>query len=151
MNVQTITEADLDAMTTAQLAVLHNKLAKPARMPLVKRFATKGTAIRRTWALVELAQERAAKAQPKPTTAKAPPQPATAQGKQIKAGTTPATKSPICHVLHAIATQAGSIDREQLIARTLAEYTPPRSATYNREFVLGYIAYGLRDGFLAGA
>lgn len=143
MNVQTMTEADLEAMTTTQLAAVHNKLAKRARMPLVKRFATKGTAIRRTWALVELAQERA--------TAKAPPQPAAAQGKQIKAGTTPATKSPICHVLHGIAAKAGTIDREQLIARTLAEYTPPRSATYNRAFVLGYIAYGLRDGFLAGA
>lgn len=43
----------LEALTGGQLVVLHNRLAKTLDDSLVKRFADKPTAVKRTWALLE--------------------------------------------------------------------------------------------------
>jgi|SRR6185312_292973 len=147
------TETELNQMTSGELVALHNKHAKAAGVPSVKRFATKASAIRRTWAVVELVQERAAKTTPAPASkvaAKVAPAKAR-EDKTICAGTLPEGRPGIIHAIHNIAAKAGMLAREELVAKALAEFTPPRSQCYDRTYVLGYIAYGLRQGYLKEA
>lgn len=148
MQTQALTEADLSQMTSGELVALHNRLAKPAGIPPVKRFATKPSAVRRVWALIELEQERAP-ANPEPT----PASKATgkADDKTIRAGEAPDGRACISHGIHEIANRSGPIAREELIQKVLTEYKPPRTQRFDRAYVLGYIAYGLRQGYLREA
>ncbi|MEO8798435.1 MAG: hypothetical protein ABI551_11155, partial [Polyangiaceae bacterium] len=88
------------------------------------------------------------KAKPPAAAPKAAATPTPKRGKQIKAGELREGQGGIIQALHAIAKKAGTIDREELIERTLAEYSPPRSGAYNRTFVLGYVASAVNRGYL---
>lgn len=155
-----LTETKLTKMTGAELVDTYNELAALLGKKAVKRFATKADALRRTG---ELAREAGAlgtsdhAGTPKATAPEATPAPekkAPEEGaaKVLTAGDAAAAgRSGIALALHAIATESGPLDREELVARTLAEYRPPRSTRYDRAFVLGYVAHGLRVGFLRNA
>lgn len=38
--------------------------------------------------------------------------------------------------------------RNDVIEKVLAEYEPPRSRSYNREYLVGYISFGIGKGYL---
>lgn len=38
--------------------------------------------------------------------------------------------------------------RNAVIEKVLAEYEPPRSRSYNREYLVGYISHGISKGYL---
>ncbi|WP_447734775.1 hypothetical protein [Rhodanobacter soli] len=148
------TETELNQMTSGELVALHNKHAKAAGVPSVKRFATKASAIRRTWAVVELVQKRAAKKTTPAPASKVVTKVAPAKAHEDKilcAGAPPEGRPGIIHAIHSIAAKARILAREELVAKALAEFTPPRSQCYDRAYVLGYIAYGLRQGYLKEA
>lgn len=78
MSPNNITQKDLSSMTGAELVALHNDLAAPLGLSKVSRFATKPSAVARTWKVVQASnlaqQERAAKpARATPKVAATPP------------------------------------------------------------------------------
>jgi hypothetical protein len=139
MRTTNYTETEISLLKLSELAEVHNAHAKAVGVPFVKRFGGKQVAVRRTWAVVELAQERAGKVKPSSTSRALT---------LIQASEVPVGRKGMIQIIYSIAKRDGVLTREELIARVLSEYTPPRSTSYDRAFVMGYIAHAIREGFL---
>lgn len=160
------TKSTLGKMSGKDLVKFHNDLAAKAGKSPTNRFATIGAGLTRTWALLEQLGDDAkpAPAGPsasmgsataaKPAKAKKAPKAAkVAEPKAddviLEAAKKPASVRPgLNDAIYDVAKAAGPTKREDLVAKILAEVTPPRSQYYNREYVLGYLAHGVRQGYL---
>lgn len=151
------------------LVALHNAAAKKVGKAETKRFSSIAAGVDRTWSLLtEAGTEVAAKALPaQPAASMGTVTAAKASSKKpakakkvaaakdpkeditLEAATKPASVRPgLNDAIYAVAKAAGPTKREALITKVLAEVTPPRSQHYEREFVLGYLAHGVRQGYL---
>jgi len=155
---QTYTQKSLYDLRGPEIVALYNQMAdKPT-----KRFSSMKNGVDRTWALLEAKGKPAEAAAPVASKPAPAPAPAAAKAKATKPATTPASKAPhyiaagvapegrpgVNHAIHAIAAKSGPTEREELVTKILADYTPPRSGAYDRNYVMAYIAHGLVKGYL---
>lgn len=139
----------LESLKGSELVALHNELAKVVDESPVKRFADKKSAIKRTWKLLEAlpapAQDKEIKVSNETeTTPKAEP-----KAKRVisySRGEAPATKSYFINAVYGLVEEG--VEREALVERVMEEVAPPRSTEYDRNFVLGYLAHMVQQGWL---
>lgn len=162
------TNKSLFTLGGKELVALHNAAAKKLGKTETKRFSSIATGVERTWSLLTEAGTEVAKSLPaQPAASMGTVTAATASSKKpakakkvaapkdpkeditLEAATKPNSKRPgLNDAIYAVAKAAGPTKREALIDKVLAEVTSPRSQFYNREFVLGYLAHGVRQGYL---
>lgn len=59
------------------------------------------------------------------------------------------TRPGLTTEIYEIVKAVGPAPREQLVETILEKVSPPRSKQFNRNYVLGYLAHGVRQGYLA--
>lgn len=148
----------LESLKGSELVALHNELAKIVDESPVKRFADKKSAIKRTWKLLEAlpapaqVKETQVSNETETTNAATPAAPkAKAEPKAKRVitytrGEAPATKSYFINAVYGLVSEG--VEREALVERVMEEVAPPRSQQYDRNFVLGYLAHMVQQGWL---
>jgi hypothetical protein len=139
----------LSGLATGSLVNLHNALARELGLPEVKRFSSKPVAVKRTWALLEKLPAPVQKAKTKRTPkakAKKAAQPAP-RAVFLSPVAAPKEAGGINADLFALVSSMGRTEREVLVDAALKALSPPRSRCFNRDFVLGYLAYGVNRGY----
>jgi hypothetical protein len=145
----------------SDLVALHNELAVKAGVAPTKRFASMGKGVDRVWALLTAHGKVAVAAPAAKEAPAAPAQRVTDQpkvkrstnqtkplfDKKITAAKAPEGRRGIIHAMYDISKAAGTTNREDLVTKIIAGLTPPRSKHYDRNYVLGYLAWGVRSGF----
>ena len=147
----------LESLKGSELVAIHNELAKIVDESPVKRFADKKSAIKRTRKLLEAlpapaqVKETQVSNETETTTATpaAPKAKAEPKAKRVityARGEAPATKSYFINAVYGLVSEG--VEREALVERVMEEFAPPRSQQYDRNFVLGYLAHMVQQGWL---
>lgn len=149
------TKEELEQLSLDTLLKIYNEKAKALGLAPVGAWSSKETAVKRTLGVIkEAAAVTREKETPSPKPTPAPKAQATRRTPpeaKVIAGSAPGERQTVLFNLHSLASSRKTWGREDLVTAFLEKYTPPRSGSYNRTYVMGYVAHALKAGILVVA